>query len=191
MAHALFWPLKSSFHPLGDTPAVFLTQDLAPEQSANILLLGCDDPRHILYTLSADIVSLGPRNLDIMCCDLEPAVLARNILLLTLIEAKQDLDYVWDIFYHFKINEESNKILTRQSKTLYDAAETVELWRQSSYGSFCKFLDSRTLAEIRFYWKSYAEFSDLPSERLNKLLVEQSKLSKSVLNKYESNVLPS
>jgi hypothetical protein len=27
-----------------------MTQDVAPEQSVNILLLGCGDPRHILFT---------------------------------------------------------------------------------------------------------------------------------------------
>ena len=42
------------FYPLGNTPAVCLTQDLPPEQDANILLLGCGDARNILYTAYAD-----------------------------------------------------------------------------------------------------------------------------------------
>jgi hypothetical protein len=41
-------------HPLGNTPAVCLTQDLPPEQKARILLLGCEDARHVLFTTYGD-----------------------------------------------------------------------------------------------------------------------------------------
>ncbi|KAG8791931.1 hypothetical protein FRC12_007768 [Ceratobasidium sp. 428] len=57
MSLPLFWPMKTTFRPIGNTAAVSLTQDLAPEQSADILLLGCGDPRHILFTLFADVVA--------------------------------------------------------------------------------------------------------------------------------------
>ena len=39
------------FYPVGNTPPVFLTETLAPEEAAKILLLGCGDPRSILYTI--------------------------------------------------------------------------------------------------------------------------------------------
>lgn len=42
------------FYPLGNTPAVCLTQDLPPEINADILLLGCGDVRNVLYTAFAD-----------------------------------------------------------------------------------------------------------------------------------------
>lgn len=38
------------FYPLGNTPAGCLTQDLPPDQDAEILLLGCGDARNILLT---------------------------------------------------------------------------------------------------------------------------------------------
>lgn len=38
------------FYPLGNTPAVVLTQDLPREAPARILLLGCGDVRSILAT---------------------------------------------------------------------------------------------------------------------------------------------
>ena len=38
------------FYPLGNTPAACLTQDLPPDQDADILLLGCGDARNILLT---------------------------------------------------------------------------------------------------------------------------------------------
>lgn len=55
MSHPLYWPSKLFFYPIGNTAAVSLTRDLSPEQSADILLLGCGDPRNILYTLYADV----------------------------------------------------------------------------------------------------------------------------------------
>lgn len=42
------------FYPIGNTPAVCLTQDLPPEQDASVLLLGCGDARNILFTTYTD-----------------------------------------------------------------------------------------------------------------------------------------
>jgi hypothetical protein len=42
------------FYPIGNTPAVCLTQGLPPGKKADILLLGCGDVRHILFTLHCD-----------------------------------------------------------------------------------------------------------------------------------------
>jgi hypothetical protein len=51
MAHPLVYPGKYFFYPIGNTSAVCLTRDLASEEPAHILLLGCGDPRNILYTV--------------------------------------------------------------------------------------------------------------------------------------------
>ncbi len=51
MAHPLLWPRKHFYYPIGNTAPICLTQDLGPEQSVDILLLGCGDPRHILFTI--------------------------------------------------------------------------------------------------------------------------------------------
>jgi hypothetical protein len=42
------------FYPIGNTPAVCLTQALPPEKKADILLLGCGDVRNILFTVHSD-----------------------------------------------------------------------------------------------------------------------------------------
>ena len=43
------------FYPIGNTPAVCLTRHMPPEQPVvDCLLLGCGDPRNILYTLFCD-----------------------------------------------------------------------------------------------------------------------------------------
>jgi Domain of unknown function (DUF4470) len=44
----------SFFYPLGNTPAVCLTQDLPLGEEATILLLGSGDLRNILFTSYAD-----------------------------------------------------------------------------------------------------------------------------------------
>jgi hypothetical protein len=53
MAHPLVRPGKYFFYLIGNTSAVCLTRDLAPEEPADIdiLLLGCGDPRNVLYTI--------------------------------------------------------------------------------------------------------------------------------------------
>ncbi|KAG8730801.1 hypothetical protein FRC10_002349 [Ceratobasidium sp. 414] len=175
MSNPLFWPSKTFLHPIGDTAPICLTQDLSPEQSVDILLLGCGDPRNILFTLFADVVVSS----------------TRNLLLFTLLEEKEHIDRIWDIFYHFKIDDQISSILTRQSQKLCEYSDNIETWRQSSYGSFLKFVDTRTLAELRHHWKSYANFPNLPSDRLEKLSQGHSKLSESASDKNQLDLIPS
>ncbi|KAJ1303001.1 hypothetical protein OPQ81_011203 [Rhizoctonia solani] len=185
MSHPPFWLVKQFFYPIGNTGAVSLTQDLSPEQSsADILLLGCGDPRNILFTLYSELtVGQGARQIDITCCDIEPAVLARNVLLFSLLDQNENVDRVWDIFYHFKINDRALQIITSHSQALYDHAENIETWQKSPLGSFLKMTDTRTLTEIRHLWRAYADFPSIPSDRKNRIAKEQIQLSKSVVDK--------
>lgn len=57
MAHPAFINIVSYFYPIGNTPAVCLTQDLPPEQDANLLLLGCGDLRNVLYTAYSESIA--------------------------------------------------------------------------------------------------------------------------------------
>lgn len=52
MARPLVWPTASIFYPIGDTPPVNLRQHCSAT-NVDFLLLGCGDPRHILYTIYA------------------------------------------------------------------------------------------------------------------------------------------
>jgi len=51
MAHTVMYPAKNFFYAIGNTSAVVLTDTLASEEPANLLLLGCGDPRNILFTV--------------------------------------------------------------------------------------------------------------------------------------------
>ena len=100
MAHAVLYPARNHFYPIGNTSAVDLTDTLAPEEPANLLLLGCGDPRNILFTVynqpddsECSILNTNPvavylaqrlilakRTLDFTCCDVEPAVLGGSFV---------------------------------------------------------------------------------------------------------------
>lgn len=88
LAHPAVPDLVSFFYPIGNTPAVCLTGDIPRELPATILLLGCGDVRNVLYTCYVDRDT--SRSLDITCCDIQPAVLARNICLLSLVLENKD-----------------------------------------------------------------------------------------------------
>ena len=51
MVLSVFWPGSIYFYPIGNTSAVDLTDTLTPEEPAHLLLLGCGDPRNILFTV--------------------------------------------------------------------------------------------------------------------------------------------
>ncbi|CAE6468387.1 unnamed protein product [Rhizoctonia solani] len=191
MSHPLHWPAKCMYSPIGSTAGISLTQDLLPEQSADILVLGCGDPRNILFTLYSDLtVANAPRKMDITCCDIEPAILARNILLFSLLEdGTETTTLIWDAFYHFKINDRTASLIEDQSRKIYDWAEDIQSWRRSPYGSFLKMVDTRSLTELRRHWKNYADFSSRPIDRRNQLLKEQKELTETVAVKGDS--LPS
>ena len=54
MLHPAIVNIITFFYPLGNTPAVCLTQDLPSDQQADVLLLGCGDVRNILFTIYSD-----------------------------------------------------------------------------------------------------------------------------------------
>ncbi|KAF8595868.1 hypothetical protein BDV93DRAFT_528382 [Ceratobasidium sp. AG-I] len=181
MSHPLVWPCRPTFNPLGGSPAISLTQDLSPDQSADILLLGCGDVYNVLFTISTDVtLPSGPRNLDITCCDLEPAVLARNLLVFTLLHDDSPVERIWDIYYHFKLDGESTNLLVAQCRQLIEVSQSMDTWRQSSYNSFLKIADSNTLSELRRHWTLYAGFPEITGTRLNKLKKEQEDLSRKI-----------
>ncbi|KAJ7460639.1 hypothetical protein FB451DRAFT_1181642 [Mycena latifolia] len=114
MSHPVLWP-RSYFYAIGNAPAICLTDNIPAEQSANVLLLGCGDPRNILYTLHTD-----------------PPI-PRNVLLLTLIHDGHRSDRLWDIFYHIKIDKASFALVISQSKKLLDFTGDLDTWNKSSY----------------------------------------------------------
>ncbi|KAM6496296.1 hypothetical protein JOM56_009002 [Amanita muscaria] len=194
MARSTHWSLKSPFFPLGDTAAVCLTSELAPEQPADILLLGCGDTHNVLYTVYADL-GAPSRNLDITCCDLEPAILARNVLLFTLIadmpsESESDADeYIskmWNIYHHFFIDKGTFDFFLKHCQMLVDLSSDLASWDSSKYGTFLRFCTAHTLSALRKHWVLYIEtenFSDAEKDSLLAKMPTKLDICKSTLRR--------
>ncbi|KAJ6482109.1 hypothetical protein C8R47DRAFT_982261 [Mycena vitilis] len=181
MALPLFWPSRYLFYPIGNTSAVSLTRDLAPETDATILMLGCGDPRNILYTIFCEHEDMD-RSLDFTCCDIDPAVLARNVILLTLVADNQPGPAViWNIFFHMRLDETSLAVLVSHCKKLIDISSTMKQWRSSAYSHFIRMCTEFTLTELRRHWSLYATMHGLPSQRIDGIhadFAERSKLAR-------------
>lgn len=64
--------LVQLFYPLGNTPGVSLTQDLPLHKKADLLLLGCGDMRHILFTAHGEQEAPSPfQNVDPRNCQVD------------------------------------------------------------------------------------------------------------------------
>ncbi|KDQ10031.1 hypothetical protein BOTBODRAFT_190794 [Botryobasidium botryosum FD-172 SS1] len=185
MAHPLYWPGKYFFYPIGNTSAVCLTRDLAPEETANILLLGCGDPRNVLYTIFSEPRDIANRTLDFTCCDIEPGVLARNVLLFTMVADNQPYDtVVWNTFFHIYLDVESHALLVKQCNKLIGFSDSLKRWDASPYGSFIKMSTEYTLAELRRHWSLYANMQDLPPDRTKAIYDAFNKQSKSSIEEH-------
>nr|XP_018905173.1 PREDICTED: uncharacterized protein LOC109035832 isoform X2 [Bemisia tabaci] len=154
---------KSFYYPLGNTPPVSLAQDLPPEQDADILLLGCGDARNILFSCFVD----NARRMDVTCCDIEPGIQARNVLLYSLLiddKLNLNVDRIWNIYYHWSLDDDSVELLGTQIEKLLQHSKSIDEWHNSVYGSTIRFCDETSLSRVRDYWLHFSSKSLTPSE---------------------------
>ncbi|KAI1381035.1 hypothetical protein F4677DRAFT_462137 [Hypoxylon crocopeplum] len=156
------------FYAVGNTPAVSLIQAIPPGVPVDVLLLGCGDVRNILFTSYA-----SPRAMDVTCCDLQQAIIARNVLILSLIvddKKGQKIQPIWNIHYHFYLDAQSFNLLRSQARKLYQLSATMETWKKGQYGVKLRFCDSVSLAEARKVWEFYGtERKGLELEKFKEL----------------------
>jgi hypothetical protein len=111
---------------------------------------------------------VGPRISLCVGLNLEISRLARNAILFTLLadEGAQDrVDLIWNIFYHFVLDEESLSLLIEQCRKLVTLARDLESWNAGPYARFLTACDERTLAELRRFWSLYVATADYTPER--------------------------
>ncbi|KAI1427716.1 hypothetical protein F5Y12DRAFT_783137 [Xylaria sp. FL1777] len=172
---------NSFFHPMGDTPAVSLTQSMPPSVPTDVLLLGCGDVRNILFTCH-----VNGRRMDITCCDNQKAIIARNILLLSLIiddKYSQNENLLWDIYYHMYLDEKALDLLRSQAQKLYDLSASSSKWQRSQYGSSLRYCDYATLLSVRNIWSFYCTANTKPDlKRLFESALERAKSRRSNLD---------
>ncbi|KAI1413398.1 hypothetical protein F5Y13DRAFT_198693 [Hypoxylon sp. FL1857] len=148
-------PCITLFYPLGNTPAVSLTRGLPQGVDADILLLGCGDVRNILFTAYSER-GLPLRKLDITCCDIETAIIARNVLLFTLLIDGISADRAWDVYFNLRINEDLKKLIKDQAQKVVSLSSSIDQWREGRYGSVLSFCDAISLQQVRQVWLKYA-----------------------------------
>lgn len=84
--------------------------------------------------------------------------IARNIILFTLIlddTGDENVERIWDIYYHVLVDDASLKILREQASKLKVAATATE-WNKTRYGAILRFCDSYTFSQVLKLWKFYA-----------------------------------
>ncbi|KAK4235468.1 hypothetical protein C8A03DRAFT_36683 [Achaetomium macrosporum] len=148
-------------------PAISLTEDLPHGVDADILLLGCGDGRHILYTSFFE-QGLPERKLDITACDIDEHLIARNVLFFTLLLDDDDnvsVEQLWNIYYHFYLDEPDMLLVCNQAKKLLSFSESLQDWHASSYGATLRFCDETTLSVVREIWAKYAESARFSTPR--------------------------
>ena len=151
--------LKYWFYPTGNTPAVNLLRDTpaaCEQETINILSLGCGDPRNILFSLWCEQGHESKRSVRFTSCDVEPAVLAQNVVLLTSIADNLPVSRIWQLFYHFYVPEISRELLRQQATRLLEASKSIEDWRLSEYAKSVRWVNRSTLQQLRPYWAEYA-----------------------------------
>ena len=160
--------LKYWFYPIGNTPAVNLLRDIPAcqeEDTIRILSVACGDARNLLFSLWCEKGNNTKRTINFTCCDIEPAVLARNIVLFTLIAQECPSTDIWDLFYHFYIPAETLSILRTHAAGLVEASDSIETWESSPYGKYIQYVNKATLQELRRYWTRYALTEEFPQAR--------------------------
>ncbi|EIW80766.1 hypothetical protein CONPUDRAFT_125629 [Coniophora puteana RWD-64-598 SS2] len=165
MSHTVLWPGKTFFYPIGNTSPVSFTQDLPTGTSADILLLGCGDPRSILYTvyMNTNGSKLG-RTLDFTCVDLEGAILGDTQCDSTYLarrRVKEKLPLIWNIFFDFFIDQPSLSLLLAQCTKLVAASASLDEWKSTSYSRSISFCDANTISVVRGYWQLYLKSATL------------------------------
>ncbi|KAF9065145.1 hypothetical protein BDP27DRAFT_1425084 [Rhodocollybia butyracea] len=207
MSQPLHWLGKYFFYAIGNTPATSLTRDLSPQTPANILLLGCGDPRNVLFSVFNEDKK-SDRRLDITCSDIDPAIIgvflarlsslshlafiipdiaARNVLLLTMIiDNDTSLSTMWKIFFDMKIDRDSYSRLIGHCKKLWEYSGSQKAWLDSPYGATVKFSTLHTLEQARQRWKFYIEMENLPTKRQNFIREAFTKLVKDASRRFNS-----
>lgn len=152
------FPSSQFFYPFGNTPARFLTEnqpistvtshgdDEEQKKAIAILSLGNGDMRSVYYTIQCHATLEERRHLDFTLNDIEPAVLARNILFSVLFMdmAKQDPQnmsdqhycrIMWSLHYNQFVDRDALNLLISTAERLLAAGTTVGEWHQSEFGT--------------------------------------------------------
>lgn len=64
---------------------------------------------------------------------------------------------IWNIFYHFYLDQDSLALLLTQSQKLVELSESIGTWNGCPYGLFLRMCTQKTLSQLRKFWELYAK----------------------------------
>jgi len=67
-----------------------------------------------------------------------------------------DVETVWNLYYHFYLDEKSLRLLRIQARKLHDLAASMQTWHSSQYGKPFRICDIGTLVKVRQMWNFYS-----------------------------------
>ncbi|KAJ1325929.1 DUF4470 domain-containing protein [Microdochium nivale] len=155
------------------TPAASLTRSLPHGVGADILVLqsastsisgNSHDLRNVLYTAYAER-GLPPRTrLHVTTCCENAAVVARDVLFLTLIlDAGNGVGdaALWELFHNLFISDACLAVMTAQAGKLFELTTSggLEAWKSNEYGTRLEFRDEQDLRIVRAVWKQYISYA--------------------------------
>jgi hypothetical protein len=62
---------------------------------------------------------------------------------------------IWNIYYHFYLDDASLKILNDQAKVLVSLSTSLDVWHGTMYGRILRFCDLSTFIRVKALWESY------------------------------------
>ncbi|CAN0500685.1 unnamed protein product, partial [Ectocarpus sp. 8 AP-2014] len=155
-------------HPAGNTPPTDLLQHIPHDaQHAEILSLGCGDLRDFLYSVllhGRRGVSCGPvpRRFSFMMNDWEPAIHARNLMLLQMfLDARDILEIgvIYSSMYNSFVDAEVLEMIESVAGRLAAAAESPSTWASAELGRLVRFADDRSQQRVCKILAAYADGS--------------------------------
>ena len=72
---------------------------------------------------------------------------------------------MWNIFFHFFLDEGSTAFLEAQCKKLLQKSTSLDTWSQSEYSSYLHFCNEHTRLELRRHWQLYVDAGTAPSKK--------------------------
>ncbi|EPS39514.1 hypothetical protein H072_6742 [Dactylellina haptotyla CBS 200.50] len=155
--------------PLPDKPAVNLAAHIRPEQTLDALQLR-PNIFDILYTVWEDLESHPndcafteadqdkQRKLNFTVPSDDICVLARVIILLSLLQACCPTEETWDTYFHTVHSEAAQETLKSHVRTLYLSTTDPSAWIQHPLGQTIRFTTLHTLTTLHRTFGKYDEF---------------------------------
>jgi hypothetical protein len=101
---------------------------------------------------------------------------------------------IWNVFYHFRVDEASLDLLRLQTTKLISVSTSLKSWKESKYGQYVKLCDRVSLEMVRDMWRFYGAKREGDDLRSYKTKVESSmkksqEYMKSVTGNENTNVI--